>query len=56
VINGVVAVPVMALLMLISSNRRIMGGFAITRLWWFIGWAATAVMAAATVGFVVSMI
>jgi NRAMP (natural resistance-associated macrophage protein)-like metal ion transporter len=56
VINGIVAVPVMALLMLMSANRRIMGKFAISRLWWCIGWAATAVMAAASVGFVVSVI
>jgi NRAMP (natural resistance-associated macrophage protein)-like metal ion transporter len=56
VINGIVAVPVMALLMIISSNRRIMGRFEISRLWWVIGWGATAVMAAATVGFVVSVI
>jgi NRAMP (natural resistance-associated macrophage protein)-like metal ion transporter len=56
VINGIVAVPVMALLMIISSNRRIMGRFKISRLWWLIGWSATAIMAAATVGFVVSMI
>jgi Mn2+/Fe2+ NRAMP family transporter len=56
VINGIVAVPVMALLMLMSSSRRIMGAFAISRLWWVIGWGATAVMAAATLGFVVSMI
>jgi NRAMP (natural resistance-associated macrophage protein)-like metal ion transporter len=56
VINGIVAVPVMALLMLISSNRRIMGPFEISRLWWVIGWGATAVMAAASVGFIVSVI
>jgi len=55
VINGIVAVPVMVLLMLISSSRRIMGGFEISRLWRVIGWSATVVMAAATIGFAVSM-
>jgi Mn2+/Fe2+ NRAMP family transporter len=55
VINGIVAVPVMALLMLMSSNRRIMGQFEISRLWLVIGWAATGVMAAASIAFLVSV-
>jgi NRAMP (natural resistance-associated macrophage protein)-like metal ion transporter len=55
VINGIVAVPVMALLMLMSSNRRIMGQFVISRPWLIVGWSATAVMAAASIGFFVSV-
>jgi NRAMP (natural resistance-associated macrophage protein)-like metal ion transporter len=54
VINGVVAVPVMVLLMLMATNRRIMGQFCISRLWTVIGWVATLLMGAAAVAFLVS--
>jgi Mn2+/Fe2+ NRAMP family transporter len=50
VINGVVAVPVMAVMMLMSANSSIMGKFEITGVLKIIGWAATAVMAAAAIG------
>ena len=50
VINGVVAVPVMAMMMLITSNEKIMGKFTVTGLQRVVGWLATAVMAAAAVG------
>ena len=44
VINGVVAVPIMAMMMLIVTNRRAMGRF-IARPWLACtGWLATAVM------------
>lgn len=51
VINGVVAMPVMVLLMLMASSHRIMGQFRIPRTWAVLGWAATALMAVATVAF-----
>ena len=47
VINGVVAVPVMFVLMLISANRKVMGDFVVTGVSRLLGWLATAVMAAA---------
>lgn len=50
VINGVVAVPVMVTMMLISSNKKIMGKFRISGTLRYVGWLATAVMAAATAG------
>ena len=50
VINGVVAVPVMAMMMLITSNKKIMGRFTVVGALRVIGWLATAVMAAATIG------
>jgi Mn2+/Fe2+ NRAMP family transporter len=50
VINGVVAVPVMCVMMLITANTSIMGKFEITGSLKFIGWAATIVMAAAAIG------
>ena len=45
VVNGVVAVPLMAAMMLVVGNRRIMGAFAASRLLMIGGWAATALMA-----------
>jgi Mn2+/Fe2+ NRAMP family transporter len=50
VINGVVAVPVMATMMLISTNAKIMGKFILTGPLRLMGWLATATMAAAAVG------
>ncbi|MGN6750866.1 MAG: NRAMP family divalent metal transporter, partial [Xanthobacteraceae bacterium] len=44
VVNGVVAVPLMAAMMLVVGNRRIMGAFAASRLLMIGGWAATALM------------
>jgi Mn2+/Fe2+ NRAMP family transporter len=50
VINGVVAVPVMVMMMRLSSNPEIMGQFGLPRPLKVIGWIATAVMAAAAIG------
>jgi NRAMP (natural resistance-associated macrophage protein)-like metal ion transporter len=52
VINGIVAVPVMALLMLMAVSPKIMGEFRIAPSWSWIGWIATAVMGVAAVAFV----
>ena len=49
VVNGLVAVPVMAMMMLIGSNGRIMGKFAVEGALKGVGWLATAVMAAASI-------
>ncbi|MEO7208187.1 MAG: Nramp family divalent metal transporter [Steroidobacteraceae bacterium] len=54
VINGIVAVPVMALLLLMSVKASVMGRFTISRTWRILGWSATALMAAATLAFVIS--
>jgi Mn2+/Fe2+ NRAMP family transporter len=50
VINGVVSVPVMAMMMLITSNKKIMGQFVLNGGLKYVGWLATAVMAAAALG------
>ncbi len=50
VINGVVAVPVMVLMMHLSSHRAAMGDFKLGRGLKIVGWLSTAVMAAAAVG------
>lgn len=54
VINGVLAAPVMVVMMLISSNRKIMGQLVISWRLRVAGWLATAVMAAAAVGMFVT--
>ena len=50
VINGVVAVPVMMTVMLMSSNKQVMGEFVISSHLRALGWLATMVMLAAAVG------
>lgn len=52
VINGVVAVPVMVILMLMTAERRIMGEFTIVGWLRALGWLSTAVMAACVGGMV----
>ena len=56
VINGLVAVPVMAMMMLISSNERIMGKFAVEGALKGMGWFATAVMAAASIAMIATAV
>jgi len=55
VINGVLAAPLMALMMLIVTNPRAMGKLTLGRRGAILGWAATAVMALATLLFFVSL-
>lgn len=50
VINGVVAVPVMVILMLMTAQRRIMGEFTIGGWLRALGWMSTAAMAACVGG------
>jgi len=50
VINGVTAVPIMVMIMLMASRRRVMGPFTLTPLLMWLGWLATAVMAIAAIG------
>lgn len=56
VINGIVAVPLLVLLLLIANNRAIMGGFTNGRLSNAIGVLTTVVMAAAAVALILSLL
>ena len=47
VINGVVAVPLMVVLMLMTMRQDVMGQFTLPRPLWAIGWVSTAAMALA---------
>ncbi len=53
VVNGVVAVPVMAVIMILSGRRRVMGRFVLGPWQRSLGWAATALMAAASATMIV---
>jgi len=55
VINGVVAAPLMALMMHLASRRASMGRFTLPLPLKLVGWLATAVMGAAAVGMVATM-
>jgi len=49
VINGVVAVPIMAVMMIVAARHAAMGRFTASPMLMFFGWAATLVMAVAAV-------
>ncbi len=49
VINGVISVPIMAVMMLLAAKPAVMGRFVVGRRLRFLGWLATAVMAAAVI-------
>ncbi len=46
VLNGVVAVPLMVVMMLMTMQPKVMGEFTLPRPLWAMGWLSTAVMAA----------
>jgi NRAMP (natural resistance-associated macrophage protein)-like metal ion transporter len=54
VINGVLAAPVMALIMIMTHSRKIMGQFTIPMYLRIAGWAGTAAMFAASIAFLVN--
>jgi NRAMP (natural resistance-associated macrophage protein)-like metal ion transporter len=54
VINGVIAVPMLAAVMLVAAKRDAMGKFAISGMLRAMGWLTTAVMAACVVGMIVT--
>jgi Mn2+/Fe2+ NRAMP family transporter len=49
VINGVVAVPLMIVIIVMVSKKSVMGKFTASRLTTVLGWIATAVMGAAAI-------
>ena len=51
VVNGVLAAPLMAVMMVVSMNPRIMGRLTLPRPMLVVGWLATFIMALATIGF-----
>jgi Mn2+/Fe2+ NRAMP family transporter len=51
IVNGVLAAPLMAVMMVIAMNSRIMGRLTLPRPMLAVGWLATSVMALAAVAF-----
>jgi NRAMP (natural resistance-associated macrophage protein)-like metal ion transporter len=51
-VNGIIAVPIMAVMMLLAAKRAVMGPFVIGARLKALGWLATAVMAAAVLAMV----
>jgi len=49
VINGVVAAPIMVMIMLLASRRKVMGAFRLPLRLKVLGWGATLVMAGVTI-------
>jgi Mn2+/Fe2+ NRAMP family transporter len=56
VINGVVGVPLIVVLMIMSANKSIVGKFSLTPYLRIVGWAATAVVLLASLAFIVSSV
>jgi NRAMP (natural resistance-associated macrophage protein)-like metal ion transporter len=56
VLNGIAAAPLMVAMMILASRRSVMGKFVVSRPLAILGWAATAVMTAATVLFFASLV
>ncbi len=54
VINGVISVPVLIVMMLLAGNAKVMGKFVSSPRLKFVGWLATAVMAAAVCAMLLS--
>lgn len=53
VINGVIAVPVMAVMMLMTAQAKVMGKFVVRGWLRWLGWSSTIAMAACVVGMLV---
>lgn len=53
VLNGLLAAPVMAAMLVIAMNPKIMGEIVLSRATMIVGWRATLVMLAASIGFLV---
>ena len=52
VINGIIAVPIMVVMMLLADDAKVMGAFTVTRPLKALGWLATGTMAAAVVAMI----
>ena len=55
VVNGVIVVPIMAVMMIVASRRKLMGDFVAAPWQRLLGWVATAIMAAAAIAMFIMM-
>jgi Mn2+/Fe2+ NRAMP family transporter len=56
VINGVLAAPVMGVLMLLVSKKDVMGDFVVRGWLYWLGWLSTAAMALCIIGMAITLI
>lgn len=56
VVNGVLAVPVMVLLMIVARRKDVMGRFAIAGPLYWLGWLSTAAMGLSVIGMLASLV
>jgi Mn2+/Fe2+ NRAMP family transporter len=54
ILNGLVAAPLMAVIMMMASNRKVMGKFVIPAYLRWVGWCATIVMLCVCLGVLLS--
>jgi NRAMP (natural resistance-associated macrophage protein)-like metal ion transporter len=54
-VNGVIAVPIMAVMMVLAHNKKIMGAYTLSTRHTVIGWLGVAIMLVAVVGMFVTM-
>ena len=54
ILNGIVAAPLMTVIMIMASNRKVMGKFVIPRYLRWVGWCATTVMLCVCIGVLLS--
>ena len=54
ILNGLVAAPLMAVIMLMASNRKVMGKFVIAPYLKWVGWCATSIMLCVCIGVLIS--
>ena len=55
IVNGIVAVPIMVVILFMVGNKKVMGRFVV-KSWWLriTGWLAVVVMAGAVVGMILT--
>jgi Mn2+/Fe2+ NRAMP family transporter len=56
VLNGIAAVPIMITMMLMTSNRKVIGTLKLPRPQKIIGWIATSIMLLVAVGMLGSLV
>jgi Mn2+/Fe2+ NRAMP family transporter len=54
ILNGITAVPIMTMMMLMSSNKKVMGEFTISKTLKIMGWISTLIMFLAALGLFIS--
>ena len=54
IVNGVVAVPMLAMMMVVASHAGVMGEFTIGRTLRIVGWIATSIMASSVIGMAIA--